>query len=580
MADLNFQINVQGNAGEAIGSLKKQLREAQAEVGALSDKFGATSKQAIEAAKRASDLKDRIGDAKALTDAFNPDAKFKALTASLSGVAGGFAAVQGAIGLFGGEAKEVEKAILKVQSALALSQGLQSIGESIDSFKQLGAVIKSSTAFIKLNEVATKGAAIATRFFGAAVDTTAVSFKALKVAIASTGIGLLVVAIGFLVEKLMSLGNASEEAAEKQKQLNEQIANTAKESIKANEKFIDSDIKLKIARAKLRGASEKELFDIEQQGIKDKIRIRQENYEKALKTDKDLASDIAQQNADAQDQLLLNELEFKRKQNELAKAERIKRLEDEKKAEEDYQRWSKDARDKRKADLEKDQEEIDKENADKKEQEQKDEEDFLERVAKRGEISLDIATKTADATNEINKQQYLNERAIIDARIAAQNEFAFAVASTFGNLSNVFEKGTAASKAAGLAEIAIQSGVGFANGLRIAQESAKGTGPAAAFAFPIFYATQVAAVLAAVGKAKSILSTVKGSSGSSANISAPSITSASPLSPQLPQAQLTQLNSASINAIGNQAIKAYVVETDVTSNQQRVKAIQQRARFD
>ena len=52
------------------------------------------------------------------------------------------------------------------------------------------------------------------------------------------------------------------------------------------------------------------------------------------------------------------------------------------------------------------------------------------------------------------------------------------------------------------------------------------------------------------------------------------------LQPQQPQAQLTQLNPASINALGNQAIKAYVVETDVTTNQQRIKAIQQRARFD
>ena len=71
MADLNFQINVGGNAGEAIGSLKKQLREAQAEVGALSDKFGATSAEAVKAAKRAAELKDRIGDAKALVDTFN-----------------------------------------------------------------------------------------------------------------------------------------------------------------------------------------------------------------------------------------------------------------------------------------------------------------------------------------------------------------------------------------------------------------------------------------------------------------------------------------------------------------------------
>ena len=60
-------------ANQSIGSLKKQLKEAQAEVETLSDKFGATSQEAINAAKRAAELKDRIGDAKSLTAAFNPD---------------------------------------------------------------------------------------------------------------------------------------------------------------------------------------------------------------------------------------------------------------------------------------------------------------------------------------------------------------------------------------------------------------------------------------------------------------------------------------------------------------------------
>ena len=140
--DLNVNVNTK-EAGKSLGSLKSQLKEAQAEVVALSDKFGATSKEAIEAAKRAAQLKDQIGDAKALVDAFNPDAKFKALTSSLAGVAGGFAAVQGAMALFGSESENVQKTLLKVQSAMALSQGLQAVGESIDSFKQLGAVVRT-----------------------------------------------------------------------------------------------------------------------------------------------------------------------------------------------------------------------------------------------------------------------------------------------------------------------------------------------------------------------------------------------------------------------------------------------------
>lgn len=141
---INLQINDNINeTTKAVGSLKAQLREAQNEVNSLSDKFGATSKEAVEAAKRAAELKDRIGDAKALTDAFNPDAKFKSLSGSLTGVAGGFSVVTGAMGAFGTSSKAVEEQLLKVQSAMALASGLQAVGESVDSFKQLGAVVKS-----------------------------------------------------------------------------------------------------------------------------------------------------------------------------------------------------------------------------------------------------------------------------------------------------------------------------------------------------------------------------------------------------------------------------------------------------
>lgn len=145
-----IDINIQSNVEQSVGSLKSQLRQAQADVAILSEKFGVTSVEAANAAKRAAELKDRIADAKNLTDAFNPDAKFRALTSSLAGVAGGFAALQGAQTLFGNQSKEVEQTLLKVQAAMALSQGLQTIGESVDSFKQLAAVAKSYTIVQKL----------------------------------------------------------------------------------------------------------------------------------------------------------------------------------------------------------------------------------------------------------------------------------------------------------------------------------------------------------------------------------------------------------------------------------------------
>jgi hypothetical protein len=185
-----IDVKIQSESAEtAVKSLRTQFREAQQEVAQLSDKFGATSKEAVEAAKRASQLKDAIGDAKALTDAFNPDAKFKSLTSSLSGVAGGFSAVQGAMGLVGAQSEDVEKTLLKVQSAMALSTGLQQLGESADAFKQLKAV-----AINALNGI--------------------------KTAIGSTGIGLLVVALGAIYAYWDDIKEAVSGVSEEQKELN------------------------------------------------------------------------------------------------------------------------------------------------------------------------------------------------------------------------------------------------------------------------------------------------------------------------------------------------------------------------
>ena len=189
-----------------LGSLKSQLKQAQADVQVLSDKFGATSREAVNAAKQAAILKDKIGDAKALTDAFNPDAKFKALSGSLTGVAGGFSVVTGAMGAFGVESEAVEKSLLKVQSAMALASGAQALGESIDSFKQLGAVVK--TAFSSM--------------------TTA--SKAFLVG----GIGLLITAVALLVENMDDIKNSFNtglSAAKKYAETTEKQAEAARHAV-------------------------------------------------------------------------------------------------------------------------------------------------------------------------------------------------------------------------------------------------------------------------------------------------------------------------------------------------------------
>ena len=238
-----IDIKVQGNADQAVGSLRSQLREAQADVAKLSDKFGATSAEAVKAAQKAAELKDRIGDAKALTDAFNPDAKFKALTSSLAGVAGGFAAVQGGMALFGNQSKDLEATLLKVQSAMALSQGIQALGESMDSFKQLKAVAINA-------------------------------MQGIKAAISSTGIGLLVVALGTVVAYWDDIKEVVGGVSEEQKKLN---AATQK-GVEANDKKLTS-LNSQDNILKLQGKSEKEILGLKINQTDEAIKAYEINIE-------------------------------------------------------------------------------------------------------------------------------------------------------------------------------------------------------------------------------------------------------------------------------------------------------------
>jgi hypothetical protein len=83
---------------------------------------------------------------------------------------------------------------------------------------------------------------------------------------------------------------------------------------------------------------------------------------------------------------------------------------------------------------------------------------------------------------QIQDNQAANEKLKADNDIAREAElqakfnFAMAVANGIAELNGLFEQGTAASKVAGLATIAISTGVGFVQGLDIAQKSAKATG--------------------------------------------------------------------------------------------------------
>jgi hypothetical protein len=574
--NLNLNVNVNTSGAEvSVGSLKKQLREAQAEVVALSDKFGATSVQATNAAKKAAELRDRIGDAKALTDAYNPDAKFKAVTASLSGVAGGFGAVQGAMALFGVESDNVAKTLLKVQSAMAISQGLNAFGEAIDSFKTLGNQIKLTTFYQQANNTVNVIATTIMRALGISVDTTSVAFNRLKIAIAATGIGLLIAGISIAVTAFENFTTATQKAEDAQKEFNKTILKGSNAEIESRLKALDKLEKINIAEAKLRGASEEEIYKIEQKSRQLKINALQDYYNEIVKIDSVAAEKAKQQQKDIIAEAELARINELNRIKDAKIQEQIEKLEFEIKLEIDsetkkYERL-KEVRDKIGKQEILDWKQI-------KENQQKDKDDKEKEIEDRTNKIVEdgLGRRTATTFNWMQTYtdtQKKNQNDLLDAQKQFENAKLDIVFNGLALIGQLAGQNTAVGKAAALTEIAIGTGVGFINALNIAQKTAKLT-PAAAFTFPIFYATQIAAVLGAASRAKSILS-----SGNASSISAPSMSSQAPVMPQVPQAQMTQLNQQSINDISNQAVRAYVVESDVTSNQQRIAAIRQRARF-
>jgi len=637
MAQENVGINIQvgGNTDQALGSLKSQLREATNEVTRLSEQFGASSKEAVQAAKRAAELKDRIGDAKSLIDAFNPDAKFKALTASLGGVAGGFSALQGATALFGKENEAVEKTLLKVQSAMALSQGLQAVGESIDSFKQLGTVIKTQvvSAFSTL-----RGAIIATGVGALAIGIGLViaNFDKVKKVITNLfpGLAQLGTFFGNIIEKVTDFVGVTSQA--------ERALASLEKTTKRGNEGIEARIKVLTAQ----GGKEKEIYALtKQQGenelnfLRAKLKTKEGLNEEELKKFRDLKTQQAV--LDAQEQKRINEAAAENAKKradaskeaasrskadaETRKKENEDKLQAEKEAQEKladlrnqlFLSTFKDENEKKKAELnlafikEKDEilanTKINEEtrnqlviaarlklNADlealaaaEKEKKAAADAKLLEDSA--AAIEAENNKEFADLQTQIAKKNKLNEdarNAELQADISLQNakfEAASAGLNLLSSLAGENEKIANAifviDKALAIAKIVVDTqreiaGYYAANSV---------FGPAG-----VAIATKqalVAKIRAGIGIASIAGTTIAkfkggGAAGSAqAGGSAPSVSAQAPIAPPQPQAQTTTLDSQSINAIGNQVTKTYVVESELTGMQKRIANFRERARF-
>ena len=582
---LNYNINISGNANESVGNIKKQLKEANVELIQAQKNFGEYSNEAINAAKKVAALRDSVQEARETADLFDPGKKFQAFSGTLSAVAGGFAAVQGAIGLLGGESKELEKQLLRVQSALALSQGLSTVTDSIKDFQRLGAVIQQTTIFTRANALANTLTAGTMTALGIAVDTTSTSFRVLKTAIAATGIGLAVIAIGELIAAISNYTSAADKAKESQDKLNESIKKGADDALEVEIAKINQTGELLKAEAKLRGDSEKEINEIEQSTRRLRIAARNRYNKEVAGIDFEAAQKNQTAIQSEQDAIRLSDINFQISEKERRKKDKEARLQEEleqqKKLDEIAKRVRQAGLDFEKVQLET----TERKKKEAEEQRIKDQEDadkFLEKEFERENARLDAINEARNKNLEKEKARQDEElkatQSLQDAKFAAASAGVNLLGALVGENEKVANALFLVDKALAVAKIVIDT----------QREIASITSNPFLTALPDLGASiKIPAIAGAKLRAAASIGTIaattiakfKGGSTSANFGSGGAIsTTGTPIVPTQ-QAQLTQLNQQSINAIGNSAIRAYVVETDITSNQKRVQAIKQRARF-
>jgi hypothetical protein len=130
------------------------------------------------------------------------------LGGALGGVTAGFELVQGAMGAMGVESEKVQEALLKVQSAMAIAQGVQGLKESVPVFKAIGAAGKAA-------------------------------FTGIRGAILATGIGALIVGVGLLISNWDKVTSVTKKAWDASKSMVSDFSTKYPKTAKAIKTYLE-----------------------------------------------------------------------------------------------------------------------------------------------------------------------------------------------------------------------------------------------------------------------------------------------------------------------------------------------------
>ena len=434
-------------------SLKTELRQLKQQLAELPE--GTAEYDKI--AKRAGEVSDQIGDINTKVKNLGSDTKgIDAIVQGAQTLSGAFSVASSASALLGDENEDLQKTMLKVESAIGLTVGIQSIANALQ---------KESALVLGVQSVATKVQIALQTAYTAVVGTSTGALKALKVALISTGIGAFVVLLGSLIASMSSSTDATEELTDAQKRYNNALEDGKKlteDRVKASE----YETQILLANAKKRGAGERELLSIELDGIKERGKANAKEYEdiiakqsdeyKRTKEQNDRLENLRKENIDLQRKgnvLIANfEADFADKQRDAEK----KRLEDNKKLSEEQAKKLLEIEKKKHEDLIKENENYwnkylelgSRKVADEQANKVAFNELDLENTAFNNQLLLDKFKENADKQIEIEKNKLEQKKAIQDSELQLLDNFV-------GFFKELAGKNKALQKAAIIAESAL-----------------------------------------------------------------------------------------------------------------------------
>lgn len=184
--------------GDSEDKLKKRFRELQGDIGILLQRLSKMKSEGLQGTaafkslesqiknleKEAGALSDEIGDINARIKTLGSDTRsLDGIVDGVQGVVGAFQVAEGVVALFGTENEDLQKTLVKLNALMAISQGLQ---------QAYNLTLAESPARVA-------AAAFSQNVYTAVVGTSTGALKAFRIALAATGVGLLVIGLVTLI---------------------------------------------------------------------------------------------------------------------------------------------------------------------------------------------------------------------------------------------------------------------------------------------------------------------------------------------------------------------------------------------